>query len=289
MLDVLQLEYFQRALIAAALVGLICPAIGVFLVLRRLSLIGDGLGHISFAGVAFGWLVGIYPLLSAALFAVAGAVGLEVLRTRRKEYADLVLAVLFYAGIALGVVFISASRTAGTNVTGFLFGSIITVSREDLVLVGILSLVVLAAIGVFFRPLSVIAFDEDLAQASGVPVRRLNLGLAVLTALTVVVGIRVVGVLLVAALMAVPVAGALQLARSFRTTIVASVVFGEVSTLGGLLASYYLDVAPGGTIVVLAVLLFIASIAVRRGYRRIALMTSSKQAPVKGAPANGPG
>jgi len=286
MFEVLHFEYFQRALVAAALVGLVCPAIGVFLVLRRLSLIGDGLGHISFAGVAFGWLVGVYPLLSAALFAVAGAVGLEVLRTRRKEYADLVLAVLFYAGIALGVVFISASRTAGTNVTGFLFGSIITVSRDDLVLVGLLSLVVVLAVVVFFRPLTVIAFDEDLAQASGVPVRRLNLGLAVLTALTVVVGIRVVGVLLVAALMAVPVAAALQIARSFRATVVAAVVFGEISTVGGLLASYYLDIAPGGTIVVLAVLLFIGSIAGRRGYRRIAL-ASSREAPVKGAPLGG--
>ena len=280
MLDVLQLEYFQRALLAAALVGLLCPTIGVFLVLRRLSLIGDGLGHISFAGVTFGWVVGVYPLLSAAIFAIAGAVGLEVLRSRRREYADLALAILFYTGIALGVIFISISGSAGVNVTAFLFGSIITVSRQDVATVAALSVFVLAAVALFYRSLVAITFDEDLARTAGLPVRRLNLGLSVLAALTVVVGIRVVGVLLVAALLAVPVAAALQLARSFRTTLLLGVVFGELASIGGLLAAYYLDLAPGGTIVIVAVLLFLATIVGRQGHQGVHVLTRMRSAPV---------
>jgi zinc transport system permease protein len=278
--EVFGLEYFQRALLAAALVGVLCPTIGVFLVLRRLSLIGDGLGHISFAGVAFGWLVGIYPLLSAAAFAVAGAVGLEVLRARRREYADLALAILFYTGISLGIIFISLADTLGTSVYSFLFGSIITVTRQDVTTVAGLSLVVLAGVALLYRPLIAVTFDEDLARTAGLPVRWLNLALAVLAAVTVVVGIRVVGVLLVAALMAVPVAAALQLGRSLRSTMILGVCFGELSGVGGLIASYYLDLAPGGTIVIASVILFVAAIVVRRGYRSVVPMLRMRQAPI---------
>jgi zinc transport system permease protein len=280
---VFDLEYFQRALIAASLVGVLCPVIGVFLVLRRLSLIGDGLGHISFAGVTFGWVVDVYPLLTAAIFAVGGAAALEALRARRREYADLALAILFYTGIALGILFISLADTFGTSVYSFLFGSIITVSRQDVATVAGLTAVVLAAVTVLYRPLVAVTFDEDLARTAGLPVRWLNLALAVVAALTVVVGIRVVGVLLVAALMAVPVAGALQVARSLRSTLAVAVLFGEVSGVGGLVASYYLDLAPGGTIVIVAVLLFLGAILFSRGYRSAALILRLRQAPVSPA------
>ena len=277
--EILGQEYFQRALAAAALVGVLCPTIGVFLVLRRLSLIGDGLGHISFAGVAFGWLTGLYPLLTAGVFAFGGAIGLEALRARRRDYADLALAILFYTGIALGVVFLSLGQSFGSSVFGYLFGSIITVTRTDVATIAVLSLIVLAAVVVFFRDLVAITFDEDLARASGLPVQRRNFGLAVLTALTVVVGIRVIGVLLVAALLAVPAAASLQLARSFRSTLLLAVAFGETSCLAGLMASYYLDLAPGGTIVVSAVLLFLAALIARRGLAVAQLLRSSPVSP----------
>ncbi|MBI2861457.1 MAG: metal ABC transporter permease [Chloroflexi bacterium] len=269
LLDALQQSYLQRAIVAGLLVGLICPTIGVFLVLRRLSLIGDGLGHVSFAGVAAGWLLGIYPLATAALFALAGAMGLNWLRARRREYGDLALALIFYSGIALGVVLTSLARAMNVNLFGYLFGSILTVSETDLLVIAGLGVLVLGVVFTFSKELFSLAYDEELAQVGGLPVGGLNALMAALAALTVVASLRVVGILLVAALLAVPVAAGLQLARSFRGVLLLAMVFGVISSLAGLAAAYALDLAPGGTIVLVAVLLYLIALAVRGPIRAI--------------------
>ncbi len=256
--------YMQRAILAGLVVGVVCPAVGVYLVLRRLSLVGDGLGHASFAGVAGAWLLGIYPLLGAAVFAVLGAVGIERLRSWRREYGDLALAIVFYSGIALGVVLTSLSRRMSANLFGYLFGSILTVTSLDLLVISVTGAAVLAVLMLVRGELFALAYDEDLARVSGLPVGALNYLVVVLAAVTVVAALRVVGILLVAGMLVIPVAASLQLARSFRQTMIYAVAFGVVSVLGGLLSSYLLDLAPGGTIVLAAVLGFLAAALGRR-------------------------
>ncbi len=271
-IDALGQGYMQRAILAGLVVGVVCPAIGVFLVLRRLSLIGDGLGHASFAGVAGAWLLGVYPLLGAAVFALLGAVVIERLRSWRREYGDLALAIVFYSGIALGVVLTGLSRRMNANLFGYLFGSILTVTRLDLLVIVTTGVAVLALLTLVRGELFALAYDEDLARVSGLPVSALNYLVVVLAAATVVAALRVVGILLVAGMLVIPVAASLQLARSFRQTLVYAVVFGVASVLAGLFGSYMLDLAPGGAIVLAAVLSFLAaSLGGRVGRRRTAM------------------
>lgn len=264
MLDLLQYDFMQRALVAGVLVGLLCPVIGVFLILRRQSLIGDGLGHIAFAGVAAGWMFGVYPVLSATVVTVLSALGIEALRARRPAFADMVLAIFFYTGIAVAVVLSSMMKSNNVNLISYLFGSIVTVSTSDVQTIAGLTLVVLAALRLIFKELVFITFDEDAALVSGLPVRKINTVLAVLTALTVALSMRIVGILLVSALMVIPVAASLQLSRSFRSTIINAVIISEVSVLAGLLISFTADLATGGTIVLTAVAIFVLTFAVRQ-------------------------
>lgn len=256
---VLQQGYMQRAILAGLIVGITCPVIGLFLVLRRLSLIGDGLGHVAFAGVAAGWLVGLYPLISAAILAVLGALGIERMRSWRRDYGDLSLAMVFYSGIALGAVLTSLSRRLTVALLGYLFGSILTVTETDLIIIGLASATVLIAVWLFGKELFAVAYDEDIARVSGLPVARLNYLIVFLAAITVVAALRVVGILLVAGMLVIPVAASLQIARGFAWTMSLSIVFGVASVLAGLLAAYSFDLAPGGAIVTTAILLFILS------------------------------
>jgi zinc transport system permease protein len=279
MFDWLQLEFMQRALAAGLLVAAICPVIGLFLVLRRLSLIGDGLGHIAFAGVAAGFLTHIYPLVTALGFTVAGAAGIEWLRSRQKAYGDLALAILFYSGIAGGVVLSKLSGSfSGAQLFGYLFGQISTVSITDVWFILGLGIVVVAIVVLFYKELFALTFDEATARVSGIRVGALNLLLAVMAAVTVSVGMRIVGILMVAALMIVPVAAALQLGRGFKATLLWSVLFSMVSLVMGLATSYYLDLPPGGTIVLLAVGVFLLTSIFRTAVGAIARSGSRREA-----------
>ncbi|HWR57013.1 MAG TPA: metal ABC transporter permease [Negativicutes bacterium] len=257
MLELFQYTFMQHAILAGFMVACICPVIGIFLVVRRLALIGDGLGHISFAGVAAGWLWGVYPVYTAALFAVCGGIGIEMLRQKQRHYADMVLAVVFYTGIALAIVFTSMVRSSGTNLLSYLFGSIVTVTARDVTLIYGLGGGILLIIGLLYKELLYVSCDEDAARVNGLRVSCHNLLLVILTAVTVSVAMRVVGILLVSALMIVPVAAGLQMGRSFAGTMGWAVFFAEVSVVAGLYASFYLDFAPGGAIVLTAVLLFL--------------------------------
>lgn len=264
LIEPLQQSYFQRAVVAGLLVGLICPAIGVFLVLRRLSLIGDGLGHVSLAGVTAGWLAGLPPLGGAGLFATVGALAIERLRSARREHGDMALAVVFYGGIALGVVLAGLGRRMNASFFAYLFGSILTVTEQDLVVIAAAGFVVIAILLLFSKELMAITFDEELARVSGLPVNALNYLVVFLAAITVVAALPVVGTLLVAGLLVIPVAASLQVARSFRATVVAAMGFGVASVLLGLIASYTLDLAPGGAIVLTAIGLFLLASLARR-------------------------
>ena len=248
----LDLEFMRIAFAVGAVVGVLAPAVGFFLVERQQSLVGDGLGHVAFAGVAAGYLLGISPVLTALAFAVVGALAIEWLRTRGGTAGDQALALVFYTGIALGIVLVSAADRLDVGLFQFLFGSILTVTWSDLWVVLALGLGSLAAIAILYRGLVGAVLDEEGSRVAGVRVGLMNTTVAVLAALTVGISMRIVGILLIAALMVLPVIAAQRVAWSLRSTLGLAMVFGLVSVLAGLTLSYYGDLPPGGTIVLLA-------------------------------------
>ena len=254
--EVCQWDFMQRALIAAFLIGLAAPAIGVFLVQRRLSLMGDGIGHVAFAGVAAGFLFGIAPVWTALLAAIIGAVALELLRSRGRMAGDVALALIFYGGIAGAVFMTSLSDLSNANLIGYLFGSVVTVDSMDVILSAVVAIAVLGITYLLRKELFAVCYDEDVARTSGLNVGALNLLIAVTAAVTVAVTMRVVGILLVSAMLVLPVAAALQLTRSFRATVLVSLALGAIESVGGLTVAYYGDVYPAATIVLGAIAVF---------------------------------
>ncbi|HVM17418.1 MAG TPA: metal ABC transporter permease [Gaiellaceae bacterium] len=251
----------RLAFASAAVVGLLAPAVGFFLVQRRMSLIGDGIGHVAFAGVALGYLLGIAPVVTALVAALAGAVAIEWLRARRHTAGDQALALVFYTGIAAGVVVVSAAGALDVDLFAFLFGSILTVTRGDLALVGVLGLGGLGAIALLYRALASAVIDEEGARVAGVPIAALNVAVAALAAVTVAVSMRIVGILLIAALMVLPVIAASRVAWSMRSNLLIAMGIGLAAALAGLTVAYYADMPPGGTIVLFAAGAFLATSA----------------------------
>ena len=272
-MEILDYDFMQRALLAALLVGLTAPVVGIYLVQRRLALIGDGMGHVALTGVAIGLLTGTAPVFTALIFAVAAAVLIELLRARGQATADVLLAVIFYGGIAGGVVLIGLSEGgSAAKLNAYLFGAITTTSVQDLTVFASLAVIVLlVAVGLAPR-LFAVSNDEEYARASGMNVLGLNLLLAVLTAATVVISMRVVGLLLISALMIVPNAVSQQVARSFRGSMLIAATVGVSVSVTGTASSYYLETPSGGTIVLLAVAVFIvaalASTTIRAAHSR---------------------
>ncbi len=264
-MDFLQYDFMQRALLAGIITAIVCPVIGSFVVVRRQSLIGDGLGHIAFAGVTGGYMLGIYPVLGALLLTMIGAAGIELVRRKHAEFADMGLAIFFYSGIAMAIIFSTITRMPSAGLLSFLFGSIITVSVMDIMIIAGCGAVVLGIVYMLFDKLILIALDEDIASVAGINTATINMLFSMLTAAVVVVGMTVVGILLVSALMIVPVATAHLLRLGFKGTMGAAVIFSVVSVLIGLTSSFYLDIAPGGTIVMTAILLYISTVVIREG------------------------
>ncbi len=268
--ELLALDFMRQALLAALLVGIAAPLVGVFLVQRRLSLIGDGMGHVSLAGVAIGILTGSAPVLTALAAAVLAAVAVELIRVRGRTSGDIALAVMFYGGIAAGVVLISMSTASSpANLTGYLFGAILTTSTADLQVFAALAVVVLVVTSLLRPRLFAVANDEEYARATGMRVTALNLTLAVLTAVTVVVSMRVVGLLLISALMIIPNATAQVFARSFRSSVRWAVGIGVLASVGGVVGSYYAGTPSGGTIVLVAIAVFLLAATLGGARRRI--------------------
>jgi len=258
--DLFALPAMQRALIAAVVTGLAAPVVGTYLVQRRLALMGDGLGHVAVTGVALGLLTGTSPTWTAVIVAIIGAAIIELIRERGSANGDVALALLFYGGLAGGVLLTGIGGQSAAFLGQYLFGSLLTISINDLIVTMVLSTLVIL-LGVGLAPqLFAVAQDQEFAKVSGLPVRFYNLLVAVLAAVSVTVAMRTVGLLLVSALMVVPVAASQQLTRSFRTTLFGAMVIGTVASLGGLVisgyASFKATVAPGPTIVLLALACF---------------------------------
>lgn len=258
-MEFFQYDFLQRALLAGILIAIACPLIGNFVVLRRQSMIGDGLGHIAFAGVTCGYMLGIYPAAGAFAMTILGAIGIEWLRRNHPHLADMGLAVIFYAGIAMAIIFSSMTRMPSAGLLNFLFGSILTVTNTDLVLIAACTVLVSAVQSHYAPSMLLMALDEDVAKVSGIPIERINLIFSVLTAVVVVSGMMVVGVLLISALMIVPVAAAHAMQLGFKGTIVASLLISLATVLVGMAAAFQLDIAPGGTIVIVGILFYLAA------------------------------
>lgn len=249
-------EFMRLAFGAGAVVGVLAPAVGFFLVQRRQSLIGDGIGHVAFAGVAAGILLDVSPVLTALVAAILGGVAIELLRSRGGTAGDQALALVFYTGIAAGVVLVSTAGALNVDLFQYLFGSILTITRTDVVVIATLGAVGLGIVGLLYRALAAVVVDEEGARVAGVPIGALNVAVATLAAVTVALSMRVVGILLVAALMVLPVSAASRIAWSMRSTLVLAMGIGLGSVLTGLTISYYVDLPPGGTIVLVAAAMF---------------------------------
>ncbi|RBM20231.1 metal ABC transporter permease [Streptomyces sp. PT12] len=258
MFELLDYPFMQRALLAALLIGVAAPAVGIYLVQRRQALMGDGIGHVALTGVALGFLFESSPVWTAVAVSALGAVGMELLRASGRARGDIALAMLFYGGMAGGVMIINLAPGGSTaNLTSYLWGSVTTVSPDDITAITLLSaFVVLVALGLR-RQLFAVCQDEEFARVTGLPVRALNLLLAVTAAATVTVAMRVVGLLLVSALMVIPVVAAQQVTRGFATTLAAALTIGVLVSVSGTATSYYQDVPPGATIVLLAIGVFV--------------------------------
>jgi zinc transport system permease protein len=257
LIDLFGYDFMQRALVGVLITGLCAPALGIYLVQRRMALIGDGIGHVALTGVGLGLLTSRSPVLTAVVVAALGAVAVELVRERGRASGDIALALLFYGGISGGVFLVAlSSGKTNANLIAYLFGSPLTTSGEDLIVMVALGAVVLA-VALLLRPwLFAICQDEEFARVAGLPVRWLNLLLAVTTAVTVTVAMRAVGLLLVSAMMVVPVATAQLVARGFRATMVLAMVLGALASVGGLAVAAQYDTAPGATIVLVAIGVF---------------------------------
>ncbi len=258
-MTLLDYPFMVRALVAALFTGLAAPAIGTYLVQRRLALMGDGIGHIAVTGVGLGLLTGQSPVWTAVAVAILGALLIELIRERGRAGGDVALALIFYGGIAGGVMVTGLAHGSAQTLQSYLFGSIVTVSQQDVwAVVALAAGVIFVALG-FAPQLFAVCQDEEFARVAGLKVRAYNLTTSVLAAVTVTVAMRTVGLLLVSALMVVPVATAQQLTRGFKITMLVAMILGGLTSVCGVAASYYIDVAPGATIVMFALACFVAA------------------------------
>lgn len=264
---IFQYSFMQNALMAAIFISILCPAVGVFLVLKRYSMMGDTLAHASFAGVAIGLITGVNPILSAFAFTSICGVLIELLRYYYKKYAELILAIVLTLCVGIAITLISSGKI-GANINSFLFGSILTVTREDLLTMLILSIISVFILFFFYNKLLYITFDEEGAQISGIRVRMINYIFAILVATTISVSIRIMGILVISSMIAIPVASALQLNKGFKATLMYSIIFGFIDIIAGLVLSVYIDCAPGGTISLMSIFVLILVILFKKTIKR---------------------
>jgi zinc transport system permease protein len=258
----LEYSFMKNALTAGALISILCPTVGVFLVLRRYSMMGDTLSHSSFAGIAIGLIFGFNPLLSAFIFTSICGILIEVLRSYYKKYAELVMSIVLTFSLGIAIILISTGK-AGANVNTYLFGSILTVSLNDLYTITALSIFSIILFIYLYYKLLYITFDEEGAFTSGVNVKRINYLFTLIVGATIAVSIRIMGILVISSMIVLPVATALQLRKSFKHTLFYSILFGFLDIIVGLVSSYYIDSAPGGTIALTSVIVLIIVLLIK--------------------------
>lgn len=255
----LHLGFMQNAFMAGFIISILCPFIGLFLVLRRYSMIGDTLSHSSFAGVAIGLVIGINPILTAFIFTTLCAIIIELLRGYYKKYAELVMSLVLTFSLGIAIILLSSGK-APAKVNTYLFGSILTVSKQDLLLISIISIICLGLLIFLYNKLVYITFDEEGAKTAGIKVKLINYIFTILVGATISVSIRVMGILVISSIMIVPVAAAIQLKRGFKQTLIFSILIGMFDIIFGLILSYYVNSAPGGTIAITSVITLIVVI-----------------------------
>ena len=261
--EILEFGFMQRALITGLAVAVTCSVIGLFLVLRRQSLFGDAISHVAFGGIAIGLFINLYPIWTAFIVSIFGALGITKLRESTKIPPDSAIAVLLTSGLAVGVVLIGLAGGFTLDLYSFLFGSILLVSPQDTLTILILSAAVLSIISVIYRKLLYVTFDEQQAKVSGIQVTNLNYLFIVLASITVITSIRLVGVLLISSLVVIPNITAIMFGKGFKKTLLISFLIAVYSVLGGIIISYYLNLAPGGTIVLMSIATFFATLIVK--------------------------
>lgn len=266
-MDIFLEPFFQRALLGGILIGITAPLMGIFLVLRRLSMIGDTLAHVSIAGVALGFLINVYPFVVGLVVALLASFAIEWFRKAYKTYAELSIAIIMSGGIALATFLFTLGRGFNDKVTSYLFGSIYTLDRLDLTMVLVVSILIAVVVLLNFKELFLMFFDEEAAAVSGLPVRFYNILITMLTALVISVSIKIVGALLVSSLLTIPVAASLAVARSFKHSVVMAVIFSEVAVIAGLTSAGIWNLAPGSSVVLLLIAILIAMLLLRIGRR----------------------
>ena len=269
MFEILQFGFIQRALISGIAVAVSCSVIGLFLVLRRQSLYGDALSHVAFGGIAIGLFTNIYPLWTAFAVSILASVGITKLRESTKISGDSAVAVLLSAGLAIGVVLIGLSGGFSLDLYSFLFGSILLISNNDQMTILVLSLIVLTIMYKISRKLMYIAFDEEQARVSGIDVTKLNYLFIVLAGVTVISSVRLVGVLLISSLIVIPNITAMMFGKGFKKTLLISISTAVLSVVAGIITSYVMNIAPGGTIVIISVGIFLAVISLKYSIRAV--------------------
>lgn len=267
-IDIFHYEFLRNAFLAGIMIGILAPLLGVFVVVRRLSLIADALSHVTLAGIAASLLLeksfalfnGLNPIYIGMVFSVGGSVFIEKLREVYKHYQELAIPIILSSGIGLGVIFISLANGFNTDLFSYLFGSVTAVSSTDLWVVLIISIFVILLVFFLYKELFLLSFDEEHAKASGIPAKTIHFCFIVMVALVIAASMRIVGILLVSSLMTLPVAASIRIAKGFKQTIFLAILFGEISVVGGLFTAYYLNLAPGGSIVVIAVVILVLAI-----------------------------
>lgn len=270
-------EFLQNAFASGLIIGLIAPLLGVFIVVRRLSLIADALSHVTLAGIAGSLYLSqtvplfamLNPLYLGILSAVSGSVLIERLRRLYKHYEELAIPIIMSAGIGISAIFISLANGFSADLFGYLFGSVSAVSRQDLWIVVIIALIVILFLRFFYKELFVLSFDEEYARASGLPAKWIHILFMIVTALVIAASMRIVGILLVSSLMTLPVAASMRLAKGFKQAILLAVLFGETAVIIGLVTAFYLNIAPGGTIVVTSICILLIVIISKKIWLKV--------------------
>lgn len=269
--DMIQFDFLRHTFLTGLLIGIIAPLLGAFLVVRRLSLLADALSHVTLAGIAFGlfmekqFLTAFFnPLYSGMGFSVIGAILIEKLRSVYSAYQEIGIPIILSGGVGLSVIFIALANGFNTDLFNYLFGSVSAVSRTDFYTILTISIFIIIMIVIFYKELLTLSFDEEHATVSGIHSKRIHFLFIVLTALVIAASIRIVGVLLVSALMTLPVASAMRLASSFKQLILYSIIFAEIAVVVGLISGYYLSIPPGGTIVLVAIIILISCLAFKK-------------------------
>jgi len=272
--DLLQFEFLRHTFLTGILIGIIAPLLGAFLVVRRLSLLADALSHVTLAGIAFGlfiekqFVIPLNALYSGMGFSILGAILIEKLRSVYTAYQEIGIPIILSGGVGLSVIFISLANGFNTDLFNFLFGSVSAVSKTDFFTILVIAVFIVVMIFLFYKELVTLSFDEEHATVSGIHAKRIHFLFIILTALVIAASIRIVGVLLVSALMTLPVASAMRVSNSFKQLIVYSIIFAEIAVVIGLISGYYLSIPPGGTIVVMSIIILLISLSVKKWTKR---------------------